>query len=287
MIYDSIIIGAGPAGIVAALQMKRSGLHVVLFEKGEIGGLLRNANCVENYLGFPDGISGRELICSFQDHLCRHKVPTIREEVVEIGKDGAVFSVRTSGHTYFSSTVVIATGTAPKKAGIKGEEECCGSRLFNEAADLPADGQQHAVLVIGGGDAAFDYALNLSERGYVPTIVMRDSVSCLPLLKMRVEKKGVHIVEHMPVARISLGVGQLEVHCLSECFQADYVLIAAGREPRYPRITAKDRKGLYFVGDVRSGSYRQVHIATGDALHAAMEISHFLSSHSQYETKLQ
>ncbi|HLD32728.1 MAG TPA: NAD(P)/FAD-dependent oxidoreductase [Candidatus Peribacteraceae bacterium] len=277
MTYDSIIIGAGPAGMVAALQMKRSGLDIVLFEKGEIGGLLRNANCVENYLGFPDGISGKELIRSFQDHLCKHKISIIREEVVEIGKEDAVFSVRTSGHTYLSSTVVIATGTVPKKAGIGGEEEFCGSRLFYEAADLPADGQQNTVLVIGGGDTAFDYALNLSGRGYVPTIVMRDTVSCLPLLKMRAEKRGIRTVEHMPVVRISLGAGQLEVQCASQCFQADYVLVAVGREPRYPRIATKSRRGLYYAGDVRSGQYRQVHIATGDALRVAMEITH---SHS-------
>src|SRR3989344_2749276 len=179
MTYDSIIIGAGPAGMVAALQMKRSGLDIVLFEKGEIGGLLRNANCVENYLGFPDGISGKELIRSFQDHLCKHKISIIREEVVEIGKEDAVFSVRT--------------------------------------------------------------------------------------------------VEHMPVVRISLGAGQLEVQCASQCFQADYVLVAVGREPRYPRIATKSRRGLYYAGDVRSGQYRQVHIATGDALRVAMEITH---SHS-------
>lgn len=280
MIYDSIIIGAGPAGIVAALQMKRAGLNVALIEKGEVGGLLRNANFVENYLGFPDGVSGKELIKHFKDHLCKQKVPIIREEVIEIGSEDSVYYVHTPEHTYKCSTVVAATGTVQKKAGIEGEEEFAGKNLFYEVADLPDNLEGESAVIIGGGDAAFDYALNLFDRGCVPTIVTREAVSCLPLLKERAEEKSIKYFENMPVIRICKAIDQLEVQCESDCLKAGYVFVAVGREPRYPRITVQNREGLYYVGDVRSGQYRQVHIALGDALRVAMEISHSLSPSS-------
>ena len=276
MIYDSIVIGAGPAGVVAALQMKRAGLNVVLFESGELGGLLRNANFIENYLGFPDGVSGRELVRHFQDHLCKYKVPLLKEEVLEIGREDKIFSVHTSEHMYRGATIVVATGTVPKKAGIEGEEQLGESKLFYEVADLPEDEQKKSVVVIGGGDAAFDYALNLSSKWHASTIVTRGTVSCLPILKERVEKEGIPYLENSLVLRICKAGSQLEVQCETDTFKADYVLIAVGREPRYPRIATKNKEGLYFVGDVRGGRYRQVHIATGDALRVAMEISHSL-----------
>ena len=276
MMYDSIVIGAGPAGVVAALQMKRAGLNVVLFESGELGGLLRNANFIENYLGFPNGVSGRELVQHFQDHLCKYKVPLFKEEVLEIKKEDGVFSVHTSAHAYQGATVVVATGTMPRKAGIEGEEQLSKSNIFYEVADLPEGGKKKSVVVIGGGDAAFDYALNLSSRWHAPTIVTRGTVSCLPILKERVEKEGIPYLENSLALRICKAGSQLEVQCETDTFKADYVLIAVGREPRYPRIATKNKEGLYFVGDVRGGRYRQVHIATGDALRVAMEISHSL-----------
>ena len=278
MMYDSIIIGAGPAGIVSAVQMKRAGLNVALFEKGEVGGLLRNANFVENYLGFPDGISGRELLKYFQDHLCKQKVPLIKEEVVEIKLKDGVYSVYSSENEYSSSTVVVATGTKPKKADIQGEGEYAGLKVFYEVADLPERGQGKSVCIVGGGDAAFDYALNLFDRRYIPNIVSRSEVSCLPLLKDRAEEKGISYKQNQSITQFLKIGDKISVQYGGTSQKADYVLIAVGREPRYPQMAEQNSDGLYFVGDVRSGRYRQVHIALGDALRTAMEISHSLSS---------
>jgi len=275
---DSIIIGAGPAGIMASLQMERAGLNVALFEKGKIGGLLRNAYRVENYMGFSDGISGENLIKHFEEHLRKRKIPLFHEEVVEIGKRDGVFFVHTPEHVYQSSTVVIATGTMPKKAGIEGEDALAGAGVFYEVAELSKDGERKDVIVIGGGDAAFDYALNLSERGYVPMILTRGTASCLPLLKKRALNNGIPCREHKHVTCLSKTGDRLTVQCGTECCETDTVLIAVGREPRYPRITAENRDGLYCAGDVHGGRYRQVHIALGDALRTAMEITHSLSS---------
>ena len=75
MTYDCIIIGAGPAGVAAAVHMKRTGLNIVLIEKKNIGGLLRNANLIENYLGFPEGISGKRFAGCLRRHLQRLRIP--------------------------------------------------------------------------------------------------------------------------------------------------------------------------------------------------------------------
>lgn len=278
MTYDSIVIGAGSAGMVAALQMKRSGLCVLLFEKGEVGGLLRNAHAIENYLGFSGGVSGRELISCFREHLMRQEVPLISEEVMEVGKKNNVFLIRTAQNVYRSTAVVIATGTAPKKLNIEGEEEFYGTKLFYEVADLPDGVREKDVVIIGGGDAAFDYALTLSARGHTPVVVTRGKTSCLPLLKKRAERRLIRSIEYSPPLSICQRGERLEVRCVRSVLDADYVFVAVGREPRYPRITTQNREGMYFVGDVRGDRYRQVHIAAGDALRTAMEICHSLST---------
>jgi len=251
--------------------MKRAGLDVLLIEKGEIGGLLRNANLVENYLGYPDGISGKDLINQFEDHLKSKEVIPVQEEVIEIGRNDQSFVVKTDTDEHKSKNVIIATGTTPKKAGVEGEDELVGSKLFYEVADVPSDDHKN-VVIVGGGDAAFDYAINLHLKGCIPIILMRGNPTCLPLLKERAEKYQIEYQENSPVDRISQGGEGIEIQSGSQNIKADYVLIAVGREPHYPPVTTDDHEGLYFVGDVHSGIYRQVHIATGDALQVAMKI---------------
>ncbi|PIR52801.1 hypothetical protein COU76_04620 [Candidatus Peregrinibacteria bacterium CG10_big_fil_rev_8_21_14_0_10_49_10] len=287
MTYDSIVIGAGPAGITAAVHMKRSGLKVALFEKGRIGGLLRNANRVENYLGFPDGISGKELIAYFEDHLIKNQVPLIREEIVEIGGEEDAYVVKTAAASYTGATVVIATGTVAKQAGFPGEKELVGTTLFYEVADVPEEARHAIIVVVGGGDAAFDYALHLHRQGHFPTLVTRSEACCLPMLRVRAEEKGIPFLEHLDVLGVRGKGDGIEVQCANQTLQAHYVLIAVGREPYYPRITAYNRSGIHFAGDVHGSRFRQVHIAAGDALRIAMDITFsLLTPHAERHQRI-
>jgi thioredoxin reductase len=279
MIYDCIVIGAGPAGIAAAVQMKRAGLNIALFEKKEIGGLLRNANLIENYLGFPDGISGKKLVEHFQKHIKKQDIPLIKEEVITVKRKQCLL-VQTKKREYRSHHVIIATGTMPKEANIPGEKSLKGKKLFYEISDLPLMRGKKVIVIIGGGDVGFDYALQLSQKGHTPIIITKGKIKCLPLLKERVKKKRIQCVEHCSPKRIRQSDNQVDVLCPSQCLEADYVLIAVGRQPSYPRIMTKNRKGLYSVGDAQNKRYRQVHIATGDALRAAMSIIHTVPHHS-------
>ncbi len=271
MTYDCIVIGGGPAGMIASIQMKRAGLSVVLFEKGNLGGLLRNANKVENYLGLP-GLSGKKLIEKFKKHFKKHDIKVVGKEVLAIKKAKGGFSIQTKTNSYKTKNVILATGTVPKFADLEGEEKLRGKKLFYEVGDLPTMRSRKEVVIIGGGDAAFDYALNLHQQGCTSTIVVEGKPKCLSLLKKRVKAKKIPVFTNMTPSSVRQSGKQCEVICRGKTIKADYVLVAIGREPRYPHLPARKSVGFYFVGDAHNGRYRHVHIATGDAVRAAMDV---------------
>ncbi|MCX6832312.1 MAG: NAD(P)/FAD-dependent oxidoreductase, partial [candidate division Zixibacteria bacterium] len=107
------IIGAGPAGIATAIQLRRYGLQVTVFEKNRIGGLLRSANLVENYPGFPQGTSGPNLVRLFEEQLRNSAAEILFEEVVSLCFEDERFVVTTNERTLYPEIVVIASGTRP------------------------------------------------------------------------------------------------------------------------------------------------------------------------------
>ncbi len=110
---DVIIIGAGPAGIACAIQLKRYNIDSIIFEKNEIGGLLKNANIVENYLGFPNGISGNKLVQLINKQSQTAKINVKYEIVMSVESFEDILKVKTSINTYHSKYLVIASGTIP------------------------------------------------------------------------------------------------------------------------------------------------------------------------------
>ncbi len=115
-----IIIGGGPAGIAAAIQLKRYNLDPLLFEPEKPGGLLRNANLIENYPGFPNGISGVKLTKLIHKQLESFNIQTRTEKVrtLEFAKNNDCFIIQTANSSYNADIVIIATGTKPKKLDI-------------------------------------------------------------------------------------------------------------------------------------------------------------------------
>jgi len=109
------IIGAGPAGIAAAIQLKRYDINPVIFEKETIGGLLKNANLIENYPGFPDGISSTNLIKLFKKHLKNSNIKIEYEKIFELNYKHDFFILKTLKKTITSPVVIIASGTKPIK----------------------------------------------------------------------------------------------------------------------------------------------------------------------------
>lgn len=281
-----LIIGAGPAGITAAIQLKRYGLAPVLLEKDHVGGLLRNANLVENCPGFPEGISGPKLIALLEKQVRRIGVDIIFDEVVNLNFEGG-WLAETRRTTYRPDVVVIAAGTKPKSLPVKVTDQV-KDRIFSEVWPLVKTRKKH-IVVVGAGDAAFDFALNLSRKNRVTILNRGSEASCLPLLWERAsatpaityrERTTIQLVEEdEPTNNLRL----ITDNC---SLITDYLLFAIGREPQLDflaeSVKLQERKlmeygKLYFVGDVHNGLFRQTAIAAGEGLRAAMQIYEQLS----------
>lgn len=274
---DVAVIGAGPAGIAASIYLKRTGFDVNLFEKNKIGGLLLNAHLVENYPGFPDRIKGEKLCSFFEKHLKKWNIDPIQKEVNKISYNGENFILRFDDKKHDYKSIIVATGTDHKELDIPIQKGLVGNKIFYEIKDLlnnvkPGD----TCCIIGSGDAAFDYSLNLAERNCKVNIFFRSKKPrCLPLLEERVKKSN--CVELFPGKEPKKIILEKEKPVLiMEDIEkkSDYIIIACGRKPNDTLLTEDFKKsnipGLYVAGDVRTGRFRQAGIAIGEGIHVAM-----------------
>ena len=274
-----LIIGAGPAGMSAAIQLKRYGIPLLLLEKERVGGLLWNANLVENYPGFPAGVSGPKLIGLIQKQMERVGVRVTCETVLQVSHAGTLFQVETSGGEYQPEFVVLASGTRPRPFPIVIPENA-QSNVFSDVFRLSGVYEKE-ILIVGAGDAAFDYALNLTKNRNSVTILNRGrDVKCLGLLWERaMGESAIKYRAESPVRDVKFNetVGRLQVRLdAGQPMQTDYLLFAIGRVPRVdilsPELRNNNIDGLYLIGDVKNGLYRQAAIAAGDGLRVAMDI---------------
>ena len=279
MIYDCAIIGAGPAGITAAIQLKRAGFKIIIFEKKRIGGLLWNAHQIENYLGFIKSLSSRELIAIFTRQLKKFGINPVKAKVTKITQKDH-FQIQTEKTKYRAKSVIIATGTTPREVGLPGEKNLSGKKLFYEIADFPPRKKPCQVAIIGGGDAGFDYALNLAEKKHQPLIITKNKTKCLELLKKRVKAQKIPYYENITPINIKSGKDQVKITCKEKSFIVDYVLVAVGRQATSPHLDTHDKKGLFIAGDIRTAAWRQIHIATGDGMKAAMDTINYLQQNA-------
>ena len=278
------IIGAGPGGIAAAIQLKRWGLKPLLLEKDHVGGLLVNANLVENYPGFPQGISGLQLVRLFQSQMERIGVTVTCDEVLQLDYDDG-FIVKTKEREFVSRFVMVASGTQPIPFdGFEIVEEIA-DRVFYEVHSL-VDLSGKRIAIIGAGDAAFDYSLNMFRKNEVTILNRSVKPKCLPLLWERVAKESrISYYENTSIVGMqSSGDGLILNYKNAQGdweLGVDYVIFAIGRKPQLDflspqlRERAAELEGeglLYFVGDVKNDIFRQTSIAVGDGVRSAMKI---------------
>lgn len=159
--YDLIIIGGGPAGLTASIYAKRFGLNTLLIEKLGTGGQVPLTDLVENFPGFPEGISGIELATKITEQAKRFNTEIINEEVLEVDF-GKPKKVKTSTGIYESKGIIIATGANPKKLNIPGEKEFTGRGVSYCAVCDAYFYKNKDVVVVGGGDSALTEALYLT-----------------------------------------------------------------------------------------------------------------------------
>lgn len=280
-----IIIGAGAAGISAAIQLKRFGLKPLVFEKREIGGLLHNANLVENYPGFPEGISGHALVELFKRQLDALSLKIFLEEVEELDYKNGLFLVKTRHRTTTAPIAIIASGTKPRQLFIPNADAEIKKRIFFEVHPL-ADIAGKRIVIVGAGDCAFDYALNCAKKNTVTILNRGAKVKCLPLLWARARgSKKISYQANTRVRRIESRNGGLILFCTTPLSESElhthYLLVAVGRKPYLDFLSEslkkefsalRAKKVLYVIGDVKNKADRQVAIAVGDGIKTAIQI---------------
>jgi len=287
-----IIIGAGPAGVATAIQLKRYGIVPLLLEKNETGGLLRNANLVENYPGFPGGISGPALVNLFEKQLAENSINVRFAETTALDLRDNLFRVATSRGVYYTRVMVVASSTKQDKSVIPEPAEEVKDRIFYEVYPL-LNVKRKKIVIVGAGDAAFDYALNLGKNNKVVILNRSRTTKCLPLLRERVESApSISYCEDTKILRItSIPPSNMLLECshpggISK-LDAHYLIFAVGREPQLDFLSERlkvnarkmeDRGVLYFVGDVKNSDFRQTAIAVGDGIMAAMKINERLKA---------
>lgn len=289
---DALIVGAGPAGLAVAVQLRRYGRTMHIFEAARPGGLLWNANQVENYPGFAKGVPGPTLAQVFVRQLGAERIT--RQAVLELDWEADCFRAVTSQGVYMGRTAVIASGTKPRVLSGFAIPEALRGRVFYEVADLLALSGQR-VIIVGSGDAAFDYALNLGRRNSVIILNRGERVKCLPLLWDRAQ--ACTTIQYRPNTTIQRLASSAEGGMLVECsspsgqtiLQADTLIGAIGREPQMDFVSAtlverladfETRGILHLVGDVKNGIFRQSAIAVGDGIRAGMRIHQVLEENA-------
>ena len=288
-VEDVVIVGAGPAGVAAAVQLKRYGIDPILLEREAVGGLLRNAHRVENYPGFPNGIGGMELVRLLEQHLSASGVMVQFEDVKKITSEASEFKIQTNLRSFIAQVVVIATGTIPKTLDDVSIADHAKNHIYHEVYPI-RDLKNKRIVVIGAGDAAFDYALHLAPVNEIVILNRSSRTNCLPLLWDRaLNHANITYKKDTQVKNVEKEEETLYIEAISQkksvVCTADYVLIAVGRSPCLELIDDSIRRNLdhwtaegrlYLIGDVRNGQYRQASISVGDGVKAAMQIHEYL-----------
>jgi thioredoxin reductase len=287
---EVIIIGAGPAGLATALQLERYGIKPLIIEHKNIGGLLNNANLVENYPGFPGGISGPQLVDLFKQQVNAFQLNLVNAHLENLDYVNDQFEFSADGQLLRSRLAVVASGTKPHKLKEVDIPAQIQTKVYYEVYPLLDEiGKQ--IAIIGAGDAAFDYAINLAQENDVFVFNRGDKISSLPLLWERAQLiPHIHYHQETAITRISVGPdARISLDCKtlsgSSRYIVDYLIGAIGREPNLDFISGQfsekaiqlENSGkLYYVGDVVNGLFRQTAIAVGDGILAAMKIYKYL-----------
>jgi thioredoxin reductase (NADPH) len=299
--YDLIIIGAGPAGLTAGLYAARGRLNALLLERLAPGGQVLTTDWVENYPGFPEGISGFELMEKMKTQAEHFGLPIRMEEVTGLELHSEKKLVITHKERLETKALILTLGATPKKLGIEGEELLIGKGVsYCATCDGPFYRDQE-VAVIGGGDTALEEALFLTRFAVkVHLTHRRDKLRAVKLLQDRAmaEEKIEFIWDTVPVRILGEnGVEGIELKNVKtgeiDRKEVQGVFVFIGTQPNSDVINGMVRQdengfvitdekmetsipGVFAAGDIRSKVLRQVSTAVGDGANAAFFAERFI-----------
>ncbi len=302
MVKDVLIVGAGPAGLAAAIYSGRSQLDTLVLDQMMPGGQLLITEMIENYPGFHEGITGFELSEKFRQHAEKFGAKIENGKPVEsVDLDGEIFVVKAAGEEFRGKTLIWAAGSTPRKLNVPGEAEFVGRGVSYCAVCDGAFFKDRTVAVVGGGDSALEEALYLTKfASKVYLIHRRDKFRAVKIIQDRVKKNekiepvlnkvvvsinGKDFVESVTVRDTVTGEESI--------LPVDGVFIFIGNEPNVAPVahlvetteqgfivTDEEMKtktpGLFAAGDVRYKPLKQVVTAASDGAVAAMSATKYL-----------
>lgn len=296
-----LILGAGPAGLTAALYAARAELAPVVLTGLQAGGQAALTYTIENYPGFPEGVGGAELGERFQKQAERFGARLIFESAQQVDLSSRPFRILADSRSYLADTLIIATGAEPNHLQVPGESELTGRGVSYCAT---CDGwffKDRRVVVVGGGDSALEEGLFLTRfAGEVTIIHRRDALRAGPLLQKRAfENPKIRFLWNTVVTEI-VGTEKVEAVRIRNLQQdtedlhpTDGVFIFIGHTPNtqmfvgqlameagYIQVDERMRTsipGVYAAGEVADRHYRQVITSAGMGAAAAIEAARFLA----------
>jgi len=298
---DLVIVGGGPAGLAAGIYASRAALNAVLLERGMPGGLVVNTESVENYPGFPDGISGPELVIRMENQARRFGLEIRVADVHSLKPAGNKFLIQTDSGEITAGAVIVATGVQPQRLNVKGEAELTGRGVsYCATCDGPFF-RGKKVAVAGGGDAAVEEAIFLSKFADRVFIVhRRGELRATKVVQQKAfENPKIDFIWHSVVEEIH-GNGTVEAVTVKDVrdgrknfLPVDGMFIYVGNMPVSGLvknlveinesgyiITDENMltscPGIFAAGDVRQKLLRQVVTAVADGAVAAVSAERYL-----------
>lgn len=301
IIYDVIIVGGGPGGYTAALYATRAGLRTLILEKMAVGGQMAATSVIENYPGFDEGIDGFSLGEKMKAGAEKFGAETVFAEVVGSLLEGNVKEIQTTEGTFYSKTVIIATGASPRKLGLEEEDKLVGRGVGYCAV---CDGMFYRgkdVVVVGGGNSAIEDAIYLSRIcNKVRLVHRRDTFRASKIYQDELFKtENIELILDSEVKEILYEEKVNGVRVVNNktgvdsIIATDGVFISIGRQPISDiwkgqvdmdeagyivadETTKTNIPGVYAVGDVRTKALRQVVTATADGAVAAHYVEEYI-----------
>jgi thioredoxin reductase (NADPH) len=294
---DVVIIGGGGSGLTAALYTSRAKLSTVLFEKLTPGGQIALTDVVENYPGFPEGITGPEISMKMEEQAKRYGTEVVYEEVKSIKKIAErQFEVQTSGEPYEAKAIILCAGASFRMLGVPKEKELTGRGVSYCATCDGAFFKEKEITVVGGGDSALQEGLFLTRFGSKVTVIhRRDKLRASPILQDRALKHPkINFVWDTVVESVQgdkkvegLKIKNVKTNQVQD-FKTDGVFIFIGHDPNTkflnglvklddhgyvitaPNSTETSVPGVFAAGEIRQGAVKQLVSACGEGCEAAL-----------------
>ena len=304
---DTIMIGAGPSALAAAVYTTREDIKTDLYEKAVVGGLAAITDQIDNYPGFPDGISGMQLASDLEKQAKRFGANIKYGDVKSISRKNNQIVLNIDGKDVLAKTVLIATGSDYNKIGIPGEAEYYGRGVHYCATCDGAFYRDQDLIVVGGGNSAIQEAIFLTRFAKKIDLLVRSKIKASEVLQKDLQKyiDSGQIVVHLetvPTEILGDEKGVYKVLVKGPAGENEVitngVFVFIGLKPNTQFLqgsgveldevglvkTNKNLEtnipGIFASGDVRSGATMQIASAVGEGATAALSIRHYLENNN-------